>query len=39
MQSVDNNDLDSTPDAVKSTNATAAHLSRQLRDEQYPASS
>jgi len=41
METVDYNDLDETPDAVKSTNATAArnaaHLARLLRAEQYPA--
>ncbi|MGI5500760.1 flavodoxin family protein [Lentzea sp. CA-135723] len=43
MQTVDYNDLDETPDAVKSTNATAArnaaHLARLLHAEQYPAES
>ncbi|MFD5828601.1 flavodoxin family protein [Lentzea sp. NPDC060358] len=43
MRSVDYNDLDETPDEVKSTNATAArnaaHLARLLRAEQYPAGS
>ncbi|HEX7303832.1 flavodoxin family protein [Lentzea sp.] len=43
MQTVDFNDLDETPDEVKSTNATAArnaaHLARLLRAAQYPAGS
>ncbi|MEU7476407.1 NAD(P)H-dependent oxidoreductase [Lentzea sp. NPDC042327] len=41
MQTVDYNDLDETPDEVKSTNATAArnaaHLARLLRADGYPA--
>ncbi|NUP26963.1 MAG: flavodoxin [Nocardia sp.] len=41
MSGVDYLDLDSTPKAVASTNATAArnaaHLARMLRAEQYPA--
>nr|WP_042193636.1 NAD(P)H-dependent oxidoreductase [Kibdelosporangium sp. MJ126-NF4]CEL20813.1 BRAMP [Kibdelosporangium sp. MJ126-NF4]CTQ98382.1 BRAMP [Kibdelosporangium sp. MJ126-NF4] len=41
MQGTDFNDLDETPDAVKSTNATsarnAAHLAQLLRDNPYPA--
>jgi hypothetical protein len=41
MRGTDFNDLDETPDAVKSTNATAArtaaHLARLLQDDPYPA--
>ncbi|ALG10554.1 flavodoxin family protein [Kibdelosporangium phytohabitans] len=41
MQGTDYNDLDETPDAVKSTNATsarnAAHLARLLKADAYPA--
>lgn len=41
MQGNDFNDLDETPEPVKSTNATAArnaaHLARLLRDSAYPA--
>ncbi len=41
MQGTDFTDLDETPDAVKSTNATAArnavHLARLLRANAYPA--
>jgi multimeric flavodoxin WrbA len=41
MQPTDYNDLDKTPDAVASTNATAArnaaHLAAQLRARNYPA--
>ncbi|WP_257785441.1 hypothetical protein [Lentzea guizhouensis] len=43
MQTLDYNNLDKTPDAVKSINATAArnaaHLARLHRVEQYPAES
>lgn len=41
MKPVDYQDLDSTPEAVKSTNETVAlnafHLATLLRERQYPA--
>jgi hypothetical protein len=41
MKPVDFQDLDSTPAAVESTNATVArnaiHLATLLREQQYPA--